>query len=123
LPASRSIINGNLYQETSSGDGQYDAFMKALRIIYDHLGKELPALTDYEVSIPPGGKTDALTETIITWNYKGREFRTKGLDADQTESAIKATERMLNIIEGLNGNGNNKGNSEEKMIGEFITGV
>lgn len=95
-------IDGNLYQETSSGDGQYDAFMKALRIIYDRLGKELPVLTDYEVSIPPGGKTDALVETVISWKMKNREFRTKGLDADQTESAIKATERMLNIIEGLN---------------------
>jgi len=92
-------IDGNLYQETSSGDGQYDAFMKAIRIIYDRLGKDLPYLADYEVSIPPGGKTDALVETIITWNYKGREFRTKGLDADQTESAIKATEKMLNIVE------------------------
>ncbi len=61
------------------------------------LEKNLPNLTDYEVSIPPGGKTDALVETVITWNYKGREFRTKGLDADQTESAIKATEKMLNI--------------------------
>lgn len=114
-------IDGSLYQETSSGDGQYDAFMKALRIIYDKLGKELPVLTDYEVSIPPGGKTDALVETIITWNYRGREFRTKGLDADQTESAIKATERMLNIIEGLNGNRN--GNNEIKKIGEVIAGV
>jgi (R)-citramalate synthase len=92
-------IDGNLYQETSSGDGQYDAFMKALRIIYDRLGKELPMLTDYQVSIPPGGKTDALVETVITWNHGGKEFRTKGLDADQTESAIKATEKMLNIIE------------------------
>lgn len=92
-------IDGNLYQETSSGDGQYDAFMKAIRIIYDQLGKDLPYLADYEVSIPPGGKTDALVETIITWNFKGREFRTKGLDADQTESAIKATEKMLNIVE------------------------
>ncbi len=92
-------INGNLYQETSSGNGQYDAFMKALRIIYDRLGKEYPLLTDYEVSIPPGGKTDALVETVITWNHRGKEFRTKGLDADQTESAIKATEKMLNIIE------------------------
>lgn len=92
-------IDGNLYQETSSGDGQYDAFMKALRIIYDRLGKELPILTDYEVSIPPGGKTDALVETVITWNFRSREFRTKGLDADQTESAIKATEKMLNIVE------------------------
>ncbi len=47
----------------------------------------------------PGGKTDALVETVITWNFKNREFRTKGLDADQTESAIKATEKMLNIVE------------------------
>ncbi|MCU0457281.1 MAG: 2-isopropylmalate synthase [Bacteroidales bacterium] len=92
-------IDGNLYQETSSGDGQYDAFMKALRVIYDRLGKELPVLTDYEVSIPPGGKTDALVETVITWSLGGREFKTKGLDADQTESAIKATEKMLNIVE------------------------
>jgi len=95
-------IDGNLYQETSSGDGQYDAFMKALRNIYDKLGKLYPTLIDYEVSIPPGGATDALVETVITWDYKGKEFKTKGLDADQTESAIKATERMLNIVEGLN---------------------
>ncbi|MCX6333691.1 MAG: 2-isopropylmalate synthase [Bacteroidia bacterium] len=92
-------IDGNLYQETSSGDGQYDAFMKALRVIYDRLEKPLPLLTDYEVSIPPGGKTDALVETVITWSFNGREFKTKGLDADQTESAIKATEKMLNIFE------------------------
>jgi D-citramalate synthase len=92
-------IDGNLYQETSSGDGQYDAFMKAIRVIYDRLDKELPLLTDYQVSIPPGGKTDALVETVITWNLNGWEFKTRGLDADQTESAIKATEKMLNIVE------------------------
>jgi len=38
-------------------------------------------------------------ETVISWNLNGKEFKTKGLDADQTESAIKATEKMLNIIE------------------------
>jgi D-citramalate synthase len=92
-------IDGNLYEETSSGDGQYDAFMKAIRKIYDNLGKEFPVLTDYLVTIPPGGKTDALVETVISWNYGQMNFRTKGLDADQTESAIKATEKMLNIIE------------------------
>jgi D-citramalate synthase len=92
-------IDGVIYEETSSGDGQYDAFMKALRKIYDRRGRELPSLTDYLVTIPPGGKTDALVETVIVWNYNGLEFRTKGLDADQTESAIKATEKMLNIIE------------------------
>ncbi len=94
-------IDGNLFQESSCGDGQYDAFMKALRVIYDRLGKELPLLTDYQVSIPPGGRTDALVETIITWMLGDKEFKTKGLDADQTESAIKATEKMLNIVEGL----------------------
>jgi len=39
-------IDGKLYEETSSGDGQYDAFMKAQRIIYDKLGKDYPLLTD-----------------------------------------------------------------------------
>jgi D-citramalate synthase len=92
-------IDGELYQETSSGDGQYDAFMRALRIIYNKLGKELPLLTDYQVAIPPGGKTDALVETVITWSLNDREFKTKGLDVDQTESAIKATEKMLNIVD------------------------
>ncbi len=94
-------INGGAYEETSSGDGQYDAFMKALRKVYDSLNKDFPALIDYSVAIPPGGKTDALVETVITWDLNGKEFKTKGLDADQTESAIKATEKMLNLIEGF----------------------
>jgi len=92
-------IHGNNYEESSIGDGQYDAFMKALWKIYAQLGKERPVLVDYIVTIPPGGKTDALVENVITWNFKNREFKTRGLDADQIEAAIKATERMLNIIE------------------------
>ena len=51
------------------------------------------------MSIPPGGRTDALVQTVITWNDNGRLLRTRGLDADQTEAAIKATFKMLNIIE------------------------
>lgn len=99
--ASISIqIYKNTYAETAVGDGQYDAFMKALWKIYEKLGREHPVLTDYWVSIPPGGKTDALVETVITWEFKGQEFKTRGLDADQTEAAIKATLKMLNIIEG-----------------------
>jgi D-citramalate synthase len=91
-------IGEEVYEETSNGDGQYDAFMKALRKIYTRLRKSLPALLDYSVSIPPGGKTDALVQTVITWRM-GREFRTRGLDSDQTVAAIKATMKMLNIIE------------------------
>jgi (R)-citramalate synthase len=91
-------INGESFEEGSSGDGQYDAFMKALKKIYKSLSKELPVLTNYSVTIPPGGKTDAFVETVITWDF-GRIFKTKGLDSDQTVAALKATEKMLNIIE------------------------
>jgi (R)-citramalate synthase len=93
-------IDGQSYEEGSSGDGQYDAFMKALKKIYKSLDRELPILTNYHVTIPPGGKTDAFVETVITWDY-GRIFKTKGLDSDQTVAALKATEKMLNIIEQL----------------------
>lgn len=99
--ASLSIeIDGKVYQESSSGDGQYDAFVRALRKIYKGtLGRKFPMLTNYAVSIPPGGRTDAFVQTLITWSYEGRVFRTRGLDADQTEAAIKATIKMLNMIE------------------------
>lgn len=91
-------IGGELYEATSPGDGQYDAFMKAIRKIYKEIGKELPELVDYIVTIPPGGKTSALVETVITWR-NGKEFKTRGLDSDQTASAIKATAKMLNVID------------------------
>ncbi|MBN2520690.1 MAG: 2-isopropylmalate synthase, partial [Bacteroidales bacterium] len=93
------LIAKKEYEETSSGDGQYDAFMKALWKIYDKLGKKHPVLVDYLVTIPPGGKTDALVEANITWNYQGMQIKTIGLDPDQTVAAIKATVKMLNIIE------------------------
>lgn len=98
----RIKIQEKIYQETASGDGQYDAFMMALWRIYDRLEKEHPILKDYVVTIPPGGKTDALVECAITWEFKGKTFKTRGLDSDQTIAAIKGTIRMLNIIETLN---------------------
>jgi D-citramalate synthase len=94
----RININGELFEEHAQGDGQYDAFMNALKKIYKQKKTELPALTDYAVRIPPGGKTDALCETVITWSNNNKEFKTRGLDSDQTVSAIKATQKMLNII-------------------------
>ena len=94
-------INGKEYEESSSGDGQYDAFVRALRKIYKvTLGRKFPMLTNYAVTIPPGGRTDAFVQTVITWSFEDKVFRTRGLDADQTEAAIKATVKMLNIIEG-----------------------
>ena len=93
-------INGQQYEAGATGDGQYDAFVKALRFIYrKYLNRTFPILANYQVSIPPGGRTDALVQTVITWNDNGRQLRTRGLDADQTEAAIKATFKMLNIVE------------------------
>lgn len=91
-------IDGESFEEHAQGDGQYDAFMNALKKVYSQKGIVLPQLTDYAVRIPPGGKTDALCETIITWCVNEREFKTRGLDSDQTVSAIKATQKMLNLI-------------------------
>jgi D-citramalate synthase len=95
-------INCILYEETSSGDGQYDAFMKAIWKIYDKLERKHPTLTDYVVTIPPGGKTDALVECMIVWDYEGKLIKTRALDSDQTVAAIECTRRMLNIIESYN---------------------
>ncbi len=93
-------IDGKRYEESSSGDGQYDAFVRALRKIYKvTLGRKFPMLINYAVTIPPGGRTDAFVQTVITWSFNDKVFRTRGLDADQTEAAIKATIKMLNIIE------------------------
>ena len=93
-------INGKEYEASATGDGQYDAFVKSLRYIYKkYLDRTFPILQNYAVTIPPGGRTDALVQTVITWNDNGKVLRTRGLDADQTEAAIKATFKMLNIIE------------------------
>ena len=94
-------IDGQEYEESATGDGQYDAFVRAVRHIYrNKLGRTFPWLTNYVVTIPPGGRTDALVQTAITWEYEGKVYRTRGLDADQTEAAIKATIKMLNLLEG-----------------------
>ena len=91
------IIEDKLYQETASGDGQFDAFMNALKSIYKSINLKLPKLIDYSVRIPPGSDSDALCETTITWDSGKKKFKTRGLDSDQTVAAIKATEKMLNV--------------------------
>ncbi len=105
LESSASIcieLDGKQYKKSASGDGQYDAFMNALWKIYDDLEKDYPKLIDYNVTIPPGGQTDALCHTVITWDFNGKQFKTAGLDSDQAVAAIKATIKMLNILENNN---------------------
>ncbi len=90
-------IEGKLYEEHAQGDGQFDAFMNALGKLYKEKNMQLPKLVDYAVRIPPGSTSDALCETLITWQNNDKKFITRGLDSDQTVSAIKATQKMLNI--------------------------
>lgn len=95
-------INGQVYEQSASGDGQYNAVSKAMYKIYKSLNKPTPELLDYVVVIPPGGNTDAIVQTIITWKFDGKTFKTRGLDGDQTVAAIKATMKMLNMIDSGN---------------------
>lgn len=95
-------INGDIYEQSASGDGQYNAISKAMWKIYKSLDKPTPELLDYVVVIPPGGQTDAIVQTIITWRFDGKTFKTRGLHGDQTVAAIKATMKMLNILESGN---------------------
>ena len=82
-------------QATASGDGGYDAFMQALKSVEAQLGLRVPRLLDYEVRIPPGGKTDALVETTIQWDGG---LTTRGVDTDQLAAAIQATEHAINVV-------------------------
>ncbi len=96
----RLEVDGKEYEAHSTGDGQYDAFASCIRQIYvERLHRSMPELVNYNVTIPPGGRTDAFVQTIITWNVNGIEIRSREFDPDQTESAIKATIKILNIIE------------------------
>ncbi len=64
----RLCVDGVEYEANASGDGQYDAFVRALRSIYrTKLKRKFPVLTNYTVNIPPGGRSDALVHTTITW--------------------------------------------------------
>ena len=96
----RLAYRGRSVEESSEGDGGYDAFMKALAKAVRRHGLALPELVDYKVRIPPGGKTGALVETVITWKAGPRAlpFSTLGVDSDQLAAAVIATEKMLNLV-------------------------
>jgi D-citramalate synthase len=94
----RIQIDDNVHEASASGEGQFDAFMKALQKVYQQFGRTLPFFADYTVTIPPGGRTNAFVESVITWRDGEHEFKTRGLDRDQVAAAIKATAKMLNII-------------------------
>ncbi len=93
----RVNIEGKEYSASGSGNGGFAAFIDAISRILETRNFLMPALIDYEVHIPRGGNTSALTECIITWSNDGKELKTRGVDSNQVLAAVKATLRMINI--------------------------
>jgi len=91
-------LGDETYTAAGSGNGGFDAFNHALSKIVRRRGLTLPELTDYEVRIPKGGRSDALTECTISWATDQGELKTRGVHANQVFAAIAATMRMLNIL-------------------------
>lgn len=93
----RVVIQDKTYHASGSGNGGFAAFIDAISKILKKRDFVMPALLDYEVHIPRGGNTNALTECIITWKIEDRELKTRGVDANQVLAAVKATLRMINM--------------------------
>ena len=93
----RVRVGEEIHKSSDSGNGGFDAFIKALRKVLDPGGFEFPELIDFEIRIPKGGHTSALTECFITWEDGGRRFKTRGVHANQVFSGVNAAMRMLNM--------------------------
>ncbi len=105
---------GKVYPEQAEGDGGYNAFMNAIAKMAEKVKIKLPELIDYEVHIPPGGKSDALVEAMVTWQGN---FRTSGFATDQVLAAVHATEKMLNKLHAPNHHSLSKTQKIQKLIG------
>lgn len=91
----RVRLHSEEYEAIANGNGGYDAFMNALRSIAPQMNIELPMLQDFEIHIPPGGRTNALVEATISWD---NGMKTRAVSSDQVMAAIRATERMINLM-------------------------
>ncbi len=93
----RVRIKDEEFQGSGSGNGGFSAFMDAVEKILAQKDFVMPQLVDYEVHIPRGGQTSALTECIISWEADGKGFKTRGVDANQVLASVKAALRMINM--------------------------
>ncbi len=93
----RVRVGRDIYKSSGSGNGGFDAFIVAIRQILDKQDFEFPQLLDYEIRIPKGGSTSALTECFITWQDGATTMKTRGVNTNQVLAGINATMRMLNI--------------------------
>ena len=93
----RVSINGKEHVASGFGNGGYDAFIHAIEKVLVLHNYSLPRLADYEVRIPKGGLTSALTECVITWDCDGDIRKTRGVHANQVFAAVLATLRIINM--------------------------
>ncbi len=101
LPSTASIrveIDGQLHTASGAGNGGFDAFIDAIGKVLAPYGLQLPELLDYEVRIPKGGHTSALTECIITWDSAGHTRTTRGVHVNQVFASVLATLRLVNLL-------------------------
>jgi D-citramalate synthase len=93
----RVDVNGAKHGVVGVGNGGFDAFIDAINKAMKEHDYTVPALADYEVRIPKGGHTDALTECVITWNCGNELRKTRGVHANQVFAAIMATLKIINM--------------------------
>ncbi|MGR8980652.1 MAG: alpha-isopropylmalate synthase regulatory domain-containing protein [Gammaproteobacteria bacterium] len=93
----RVDVKGTKHTASGAGNGGFDAFIDAINKIMKLHDYKLPALADYEVRIPKGGHTDALTECVITWDCGNELRKTRGIHANQVFAAIFATLKIINM--------------------------
>jgi D-citramalate synthase len=102
IVAVKCSYNDQVMEAYAPGNGGYDAFMNALQEILKKFNLPIPQLVDYAVTIPPGGKTDALVQATISWQIEkeGRTIplTTRGVNSDQNMAAIEATVKAINLI-------------------------
>jgi len=90
-------IKGEKHSVSGSGNGGFDAFIDAVNKALKGYGYALPGLVDYEVRIPKGGHTSALTECVITWDCGKTQRKTRGVHSNQVFASVLAALRMINI--------------------------
>ena len=90
-------MEDGVHEDTGSGNGGFDAFINAINQIMEKKNYTLPKLQDYEIRIPKGGETNALTECIITWQTQGKNLRTRGVHVNQVYAAVQAALKVINL--------------------------
>ena len=93
----RVDVKGKRHVASGFGNGGFDAFIDAINKVMKLHDYTLPELLDYEVRIPKGGHTSALTECVITWDCDSHIRKTRGVHSNQVFAAILAALRIINI--------------------------